>query len=272
MAIQTLDTIKQWFKTGLKPTQSQFWDTWDSFRHKNEKVQVKDIEGIDQLFTRPQIVKSGQFIIFKVNPNTADYLEIGDSVIGYCEGNFLCEATYYGGDPAFMSSFRPITEAVIETITLSPLDNFNGTNLFYNNIENRNDVIGNTVRYLDPDSNYLEPIYQGTLPSPYNTVTRRISGLKLAEFMIMNSNTVNSILSENPFLLFQFTMQVTAGESPASINPRLYLGGSLTNQYDTFESSYRLVEYSNNGIYKETDLESNWFGEWETLVRIKTKI
>ncbi|MFH6995555.1 hypothetical protein [Flavobacterium sp. FlaQc-48] len=49
MAIQTLDTIKQWFKTSLKPTQTQFWDTWDSFRHKYEKVPVQDVEGIEEL-------------------------------------------------------------------------------------------------------------------------------------------------------------------------------------------------------------------------------
>ncbi|MFH7005120.1 hypothetical protein [Flavobacterium bizetiae] len=49
MALQTLSTIKQWFKTGLKPTQTQFWDTWDSFRHKYDKVPVKDVEGIDEL-------------------------------------------------------------------------------------------------------------------------------------------------------------------------------------------------------------------------------
>ncbi|MFH7005118.1 hypothetical protein [Flavobacterium bizetiae] len=49
MALQTLNTIKQWFKTGLKPTQTQFWDTWDSFRHKYDKVPVKDVEGIDEL-------------------------------------------------------------------------------------------------------------------------------------------------------------------------------------------------------------------------------
>ncbi|WP_394775403.1 hypothetical protein [Flavobacterium sp.] len=51
MAIQTLNTIKQWFRTGLKPTQAQFWDTWDSFRHKSEKVPVKDIEGINEWLT-----------------------------------------------------------------------------------------------------------------------------------------------------------------------------------------------------------------------------
>ncbi|SNR32716.1 hypothetical protein [Flavobacterium sp. ov086] len=49
MALQTLKTIKNWFRTGLKPTQAQFWDTWDSFRHKSDKVPVGDIEGIDEL-------------------------------------------------------------------------------------------------------------------------------------------------------------------------------------------------------------------------------
>jgi hypothetical protein len=49
MAIQTLNTIKNWFRTGLKPTQTQFWDTWDSFRHKSEKVPVAEIDGIDAL-------------------------------------------------------------------------------------------------------------------------------------------------------------------------------------------------------------------------------
>lgn len=49
MAIVSLNTIKNWFKTGLKPTQAQFWDTWDSFRHKSEKVPAADVEGIDAL-------------------------------------------------------------------------------------------------------------------------------------------------------------------------------------------------------------------------------
>ncbi|MFG4004826.1 hypothetical protein [Flavobacterium aquidurense] len=49
MALQTLNTIKQWFKTGLKPTQTQFWDTWDSFRHKFDKIPVKEVEGLDEL-------------------------------------------------------------------------------------------------------------------------------------------------------------------------------------------------------------------------------
>ncbi|MEM0575149.1 hypothetical protein [Flavobacterium polysaccharolyticum] len=49
MALQTLNTIKDWFKTGLKPSQTQFWDTWDSFRHKNDKVPVAEVEGLDEI-------------------------------------------------------------------------------------------------------------------------------------------------------------------------------------------------------------------------------
>ena len=47
MAIQPLNTIKNWFKTGLKPSQNQFWETWDSFRHKFEKVPMKDVENLE---------------------------------------------------------------------------------------------------------------------------------------------------------------------------------------------------------------------------------
>lgn len=49
MAVTALNNIKNWFKTGLKPTQNQFWDTWDSFFHKGEKIPVASIEGIDDL-------------------------------------------------------------------------------------------------------------------------------------------------------------------------------------------------------------------------------
>ena len=40
------NTIKNWFLTGLKPTQSQFWATWDSFWHKDEKIPITAIKDI----------------------------------------------------------------------------------------------------------------------------------------------------------------------------------------------------------------------------------
>jgi hypothetical protein len=48
MAKQTLNTIKNWFRTLKKPTQSQFWDTWDSFWHKDENIPASKIEGLSE--------------------------------------------------------------------------------------------------------------------------------------------------------------------------------------------------------------------------------
>jgi hypothetical protein len=43
------NTIKNWFKTSLIPTQAQFWATWDSFWHKDEKIPITAIEDIENI-------------------------------------------------------------------------------------------------------------------------------------------------------------------------------------------------------------------------------
>lgn len=43
------NTIKNWFKTGLKPTQKQFWSTGDSFWHKSESLPISSISGLGNL-------------------------------------------------------------------------------------------------------------------------------------------------------------------------------------------------------------------------------
>lgn len=47
-----LNTIKSWFKSGLKPTQTQFWETWDSFWHKEDRIPVSQIDGVDDLLNQ----------------------------------------------------------------------------------------------------------------------------------------------------------------------------------------------------------------------------
>ena len=46
MAKQTLNTLKQFFKTALKPTQQQFWDWLDSFWHKDDKIPLTSLDGL----------------------------------------------------------------------------------------------------------------------------------------------------------------------------------------------------------------------------------
>jgi len=50
MPKQSINTIKNWFRTGLKPTQQQFWDTWDSFWHKDQTIPSSAIENLDNRF------------------------------------------------------------------------------------------------------------------------------------------------------------------------------------------------------------------------------
>lgn len=45
----SINTLKNWFRTGLKPTQAQFWAWLDSYRHKDEAVPVKDVSGLQEL-------------------------------------------------------------------------------------------------------------------------------------------------------------------------------------------------------------------------------
>lgn len=43
------NTIKNWFRTGLRPSQAQFWATWDSFWHKDEKIPIDAINDIQNI-------------------------------------------------------------------------------------------------------------------------------------------------------------------------------------------------------------------------------
>lgn len=49
MATTPKNTIKNWFKTNLFPTQAQFWAWLDSYRHKDEPIPVTDITGLNAL-------------------------------------------------------------------------------------------------------------------------------------------------------------------------------------------------------------------------------
>lgn len=46
MAKQAITTIKNWFKTSLKPTQQQFWDWLDSFRHLDTAIEITEVSGL----------------------------------------------------------------------------------------------------------------------------------------------------------------------------------------------------------------------------------
>lgn len=52
MAIQTRDQLKAWFRRGLYPTEGQFADWIDSFRHKLESIAMSDITGLTEALNK----------------------------------------------------------------------------------------------------------------------------------------------------------------------------------------------------------------------------
>lgn len=46
MPVVNTNTIKEWFSNLKKPPQEQFWAWLDSFRHKEEKIPLDDVEGL----------------------------------------------------------------------------------------------------------------------------------------------------------------------------------------------------------------------------------
>ncbi|MBE9468963.1 MAG: hypothetical protein IMY72_11690 [Bacteroidetes bacterium] len=73
MAKQTINTLKAWFQTADKPTQNQFWDWLDSFRHKDDNVLAADVDGLQELLdakvdkkdvTEPEIWDSEEAYVY----------------------------------------------------------------------------------------------------------------------------------------------------------------------------------------------------------------
>ena len=125
-----ITTVKNWFKTGLKPTQDQFWAFFDSIWFKDEQIPAQNIEGLAELLNDKadaealtnhkndanahadlfsQINASGRFLINRNNLMFfADTPIAGDTVTGTVEGEYLNAGTFYGGDPLLMSSYVEI--------------------------------------------------------------------------------------------------------------------------------------------------------------------
>lgn len=72
----SISTIRDWFRTGLKPTQSEFWSTWDSFWHKDEKIPITSVHDLQEnLDTKVTIA---QYEAEKNNIQNTSFKNVGD--------------------------------------------------------------------------------------------------------------------------------------------------------------------------------------------------
>lgn len=122
-----LAQIYDWFMTGKKPTQAQFWASWGSFWHKEEGIPQSAITDLSvvlnaktennqfnehkedtnahaALFAKTKVVAIGELLIFKRGTDTPTELEPLDLVMGFVEGQFIT-AIYIGGDKTLPASY-----------------------------------------------------------------------------------------------------------------------------------------------------------------------
>jgi hypothetical protein len=63
--ITNINTILGWFRTGKKPTQVQFWASWQSFWHKDEMIPQSSIDGLTNVLNAK--VETAQFEAHKTD-------------------------------------------------------------------------------------------------------------------------------------------------------------------------------------------------------------
>lgn len=124
----TLAQIYDWFMTGKKPTQAQFWASWGSFWNKAETIPQSAISNLTTVLNAKtendqfnahrsdkdahaalfeNIKKGAKFLVCRNGTMFfSDELIFGDIVIGEVQGQFLNAGTYYDGDVNQLSSFE----------------------------------------------------------------------------------------------------------------------------------------------------------------------
>lgn len=103
MAKQSINTLKNWFKRGLKPLQQQFWDWLDSYWHKDETIPIDKIDGLATILNNIP------------SQETIDELLdlISDNVYTYSDGS-----EYVIPDRATVVYIDPVTPQALLSVTL----------------------------------------------------------------------------------------------------------------------------------------------------------
>lgn len=121
MAILNFLEILEIFKTGKKPTEEEFANTWSSFWHKYELIKTNNIEFFD---SRSKFIPFGVFKVFKApgnnNPENKYIIEIGDIVNGMFDPDIVVWGKFMGGDPTVKENYAIAQEIDFTEFILPP--------------------------------------------------------------------------------------------------------------------------------------------------------
>ncbi|MFH6995552.1 hypothetical protein [Flavobacterium sp. FlaQc-48] len=120
-----INSILDWFKTGKKPTQEQFWATWQSFWHKDEKIPQNSI--INLTNTLNAKAEKSELDAHKNDPDAhpdlftaGDNITITNNVISASGGNLF-------GDSDNLATGNRVFDAAANNFTFKNINEFNIT-------------------------------------------------------------------------------------------------------------------------------------------------
>ena len=245
------------------------------------------IDGLLAQVTPAPIYKIGQLCIFK-NPDNGsnnDYLEPGDTVIGFVEGEFLNSGTYYGGDPMLLSSYEGYSLPVLPYLFLNeeelqnqPENNFgNSGNLFYHNvyIDSNNGLISSVYQLIDANYNYLGDVFMGEIPvNQWLPLKEMSTGELVLEYQIPDRSFFDMLFA--PTSIFYFS-QILIEFSPRDgftnrIVTAIIFAGSLNQgESDILRASNIFQAMPDEESYKIIEFRNTYFGTPQTILKIRYK-
>ncbi|NDP26468.1 MAG: hypothetical protein GZ087_03435 [Flavobacterium sp.] len=131
-------TVREWFRIGLKPTQTQFWAFFDSIWFKDELIPVDKIEGLQEVLNDKA---DGEALTIHLTDlaahltefatkldkgnyaGTADTLNVRDENLQAQINDVFYQASFYGIDSNLVHKIGAETIAGKKTLTDTPLLN-----------------------------------------------------------------------------------------------------------------------------------------------------
>lgn len=234
------ETIKNWFKTGLKPTQAQFWSTWDSFWHKSESLPISSISGLGNLLDgkAKENHEHAQYVTNDATSLTADNVTAWQQKLGLADLKFDDKAItttqdYAGFGLQAGATINAFNNAVYEAITGGEFgENFSNTDL----------VISENRKHTGTASVEL------AIPMIYSNENQRFSGLvdKSADatydkVMVLDSSGKAGVKDANDF----GNVKTVNGKSPDSTgNTDIGIDDTLRVN----DVTERVIEFEDGGI------------------------
>lgn len=236
-------TLKNWFKTGLKPKQDQFWAQFDSYWHKSESLPISSITNLGNLLDNKAEANHShaQYVTNDATSLTADNVTAWQHKLGLADLKFDDKAITTTQDYADFglqagATINAFNNAVYEAITGGEFgENFSNTDL----------VISENRKHTGTASVEL------AIPMIYSNENQRFSGLvdKSADatydkVMVLDSSGKAGVKDANDF----GNVKTVNGKSPDSTgNTDIGIDDTLRVN----DVTKRVIEFEDGGINLE---------------------